>query len=392
MANNNIIKNIAGTLICLMVAFLTTVRADAFTVVVDAGHGGNDGGTSGAKIVEKDINLAVAQRVANLLLAQKDIKVVMTRSTDVSLGLQERCDIANAAKGDIFVSIHTNSLKEDKPGREKVKGTMVFTMGLDKVGKNLDVAIRENEVIKLEDDYSTQYAGYDPNSPESAIMFELAQNSTISKSINLANLICNELVTKAGRVNNGVKQGPFRVLVGTTMPSVLVELDFICNPEVEEFLGSEKGRDQMADAIASGIIKYKKGVTAVTKKGAKPTKDLTRKDKPADKPKPAKQTETQTPKPAKKDNKNQNTTAQTNKSGVTTFRIQFLTSGKALKESDERLKNFNDAVTHYTDNGIVKYTVGDFKTMRDAQKVLTTVKERFPDAFIIMWKDGQRIK
>lgn len=390
MDSNHISRLITKQFVCLLVAFLATLGADAFTVVVDAGHGGKDAGCVGTSIKEKDINLAVAQRVAKLLSKQKDVKVVMTRSTDVFLPLQQRCDIANAAKGDIFVSIHTNSLPETAAGRENKKGASVYTMGLSRAETNLEVAKRENSVIKLEDDYSTKYDGFDPNSTESYIIFELAQNNHIEQSLNLASSICNEMASSAGRVNLGVKQEPFWVLVRTSMPSVLVELDFICNPEVEEFLGSDRGRDSLAEAITTGILNYKNGKPSVSKKGNRPSRGLRRTEDIVDEP--VKQKNADKPKRDKKEDRRDEVASRHVAPGVTTYRIQFLTSNRLLRASDERISNFTDTVNHYTQNGIIKYTVGDFTSINEAQKVLTSVKERYPDAFIITWRDGERIK
>lgn len=387
MFDNRILNIISKPLVCLTVALCATLGVNAFTVVIDAGHGGKDAGCVGTSVKEKDINLAVAQRVAKLLSAQKDIKVVMTRATDVFLPLQQRCDIANAAKGDIFVSIHTNSLPETAANRNKKKGASVYTMGLSRASTNLEVAKRENSVIKLENDYSTKYDGFDPNSTESYIIFELAQNNHIDQSLNLASQICNEMASTAGRVNLGVKQEPFWVLVRTSMPSVLVELDFICNPEVEEFLGSEQGRDKLAQSIADGILKYYSGATTASlKNNRQPRKPRNTEQQPVEKPKVEK------PKADKKEAKTQPTVKQDSKPGVTTYRIQFLTSGRVLKDNDDRISNFDNPINHYTENGIVKYTVGDFKSVKEAQKVLQQVHERYPDAFIITWKDGQRQK
>ena len=381
-----------GTLrfvVCMIFAFITATYTHAYTVVIDAGHGGKDTGCVGASVKEKDINLAVAQRVAKILATQKETKVVMTRSTDIFVPLQQRCDIANAAKGDIFVSIHTNSLPETAAGRDKKQGASVYTMGLSRASTNLEVAKRENSVIKLENDYTTKYDGFDPNSTESYIIFELAQNSHIDQSLNLADIICKEMASKAGRINLGVKQEPFWVLVRTSMPSVLIELDFICNPEVEAFLGSEQGRDQLAEAIASGIIRYRSGVNTSAKKTTKNSSSNKTDKQVSEKVTPPKQTSAATSSSNKQSAKEENRNVKT---GITTFRIQFLTSAKQLSENDTRIVGVGENINHYTDNGIVKYTVGDYRTMREAQQALAGVKERYPDAFIIMWKDGQRTK
>lgn len=235
-------------------------KSDVFTVVLDAGHGGHDQGCRGKTQKEKEITLDVVKRVKTLLAkAEGDkIKVVFTRSNDTFVPLDERAAIANEANADIFVSVHVNSIDRRSRGREKVHGASVYTVGLHKSEANLAVAMRENAVIELEDDYTATYQGFDPKSTESYIVFELDQNANMEQSIELATEIQKNLVSKASRADKGVRQAGFLVLWATRMPSVLVELDFICNPAAESFLASNDGRQKCAKAIADAICSYKR--------------------------------------------------------------------------------------------------------------------------------------
>ncbi|MCF0220246.1 MAG: N-acetylmuramoyl-L-alanine amidase [Muribaculaceae bacterium] len=350
----------------LAVAALTAALLCSFTVVIDAGHGGKDAGTVGAELQEKDINLDVALRVGkNLQKGLRNTRVVFTRATDVFIPLQERCNIANREKGDIFVSIHTNSVDLKSPNRLSVNGASVYTLGLRRSDTNLEVAMRENSVMRLEDDYTTTYAGFDPTSTESYIIFELNQSVHMDQSIRLANFIQNELCQTAGRRNHGVRQEPFWVLVRTAMPAVLVELDFICNPDVEAFLGSNEGRDKLAAAIANGIMQYEGSMQPLPQ----PEKKASQKEQPAE----------EKPAAAKPDD------------GALVYRIQFLTSPTVLKKGDSRLKGIPD-VDYYRDGATVKYVSGTYPTLDAAKKELPKLRKLHPDAFVIKMQNGHRVK
>ncbi|MDE5838271.1 MAG: N-acetylmuramoyl-L-alanine amidase, partial [Paramuribaculum sp.] len=213
-----------------------------FTVVIDAGHGNQDYGAVGKISNEKDINLGVALRVGDLIKKNMpDVEVIYTRNNDTFVTLQGRADIANKAKGDLFISIHTNSVDKKSKNYLTVHGASVYTLGFKKSSENLAVAMRENAVMKLERDYSTTYEGFDPSSSESYIIFEMSQNLHMAQSIEAANEIQKELVSTAGRFDRGVRQANFWVLFKTSMPAILVELDFICNPEMERFMSSSAG-------------------------------------------------------------------------------------------------------------------------------------------------------
>ena len=233
------------SLLFAFVLGLSVVSAKDFVLVIDAGHGGRDAGALGNKAKEKDINLGVALKLGRMVANNvPGVKVVYTRDKDVYLTLQERADKANRVEGDLFISIHTNSIDKKSPNRKTVHRSK----------ENLEVAKRENSVIYLENDFSTRYEGFDPNSTESYIIFEFMQYKHMEQSINFASDIQHEFVSVANRVDRGVRQAGFWVLAKTGMPAVLVELDFICNPTQERFLTSESGQTKMAQAIYNAVV------------------------------------------------------------------------------------------------------------------------------------------
>lgn len=263
--NNNRFYTIFFCLL-LAVAMIIGIPASAvsasaknFVVVLDAGHGGKDHGAIDNGTREKDINLAVALRLGELIKKKlKDTRVVYTRDDDTFVSLQGRADIANKAKGDLFISIHTNSVDAKNKNRRSVAGASVYTQGGHKDEANLAVAKRENAVIELENGYEQKYSGFDPNKVESYIIFEMAAKHNIAQSHRFAKNVQNNLVNIAGRKDRGVHQAGFWVLWATSMPSALVELDFICNPDAAKFMSSKEGVDKLAEAIFEAVKAYEK--------------------------------------------------------------------------------------------------------------------------------------
>jgi N-acetylmuramoyl-L-alanine amidase len=223
-----------------------------YTVVLDAGHGGKDPGAVGKFSQEKDLNLALVLKVGELIGEQyPDVNVVYTRNTDVFIPLQTRADIANKNNADLFISIHANA-SENKAS----KGVETFILGTEKMEKNLDVAMRENAVMKLEADYKTTYQGFDPNSIDSYIMFELMQNSFMDQSLQFAEQVQKRFVGHLNRSDRGVQQASFWVLLKTACPSILFEMGFISNPEEERFLNEKASVAQMANALVNAFGAY----------------------------------------------------------------------------------------------------------------------------------------
>ena len=288
------------TLVFLSLAIATALAANKFTLVIDAGHGGHDSGAPGAISKEKDINLKVALAFGKMVERNcHDVKVIYTRTTDVFIPLSERANIANRNKADLFISVHTNALDGGKISR----GFETYTLGMHRANDNLNVAKRENSVILIEKDYKQRYAGFDPKSSESYIMFELMQDKNMAKSVDLAKLIQSEVCAVSGRVNKGVHQAGFLVLRETSMPSCLIELGFITTPDEEQFLNSADGQNLMAKGIYNAFLKYKKqhGSTKIAADGASDASDnapvLAQQTTPAT-PAPAPKPSTSTTKPS----------------------------------------------------------------------------------------------
>ena len=229
------------------------------TIVIDPGHGGKDSGTLGTKrfkIYEKHVALAVSLKLGNYIAEEfPDVKIIYTRDTDVFLELNERTEIANKSNADLFISIHCDGFTNPKPS-----GASVFVMGMSKLKANMDVAMRENSAIYLEDNYQQKYDGFDPKSAESYIVFSLMQNTYLNQSLKIAEEVEGEFSNRANRKSRGVKQAPFYVISRTNMPSILVECGFLTNPKEEEFLHSDLGQDYIASAIFRAFRSYKQNI------------------------------------------------------------------------------------------------------------------------------------
>ena len=235
--------------------FACSLCALPYTLVIDAGHGGKDPGAMGNGAKEKNINLAVALALGKLVEQNcKDVKVVYTRKTDVFVELDERANIANKAKADLFISIHTNATA----GKVGPQGAETYTLGMHRAADNLAVAKRENSVITLENDYEEKYEGFDPKSSESYIIFELMQDKNMESSVKFADLVQKQFRNTAKRIDKGVHQAGFLVLRATSMPSVLIELGYINNASEAAYLTTTAGVNAMAKSIYNAFAAYKK--------------------------------------------------------------------------------------------------------------------------------------
>ncbi|NJM14917.1 MAG: N-acetylmuramoyl-L-alanine amidase [Bacteroidales bacterium] len=241
------------------VAFHLTASVDQKkieTVVIDAGHGGKDPGALGEHVTEKEIVLSIALKLGKYIEEGiDDVKVIYTRTEDVFVPLHERAEIANKNKADLFISIHANANDS-----KTVSGTETYTMGLHKSQDNLEVAKLENSVIYLEEDYSANYEGFDPSSPESYIIFSLLQNIHMDQSLGFASYVQEQFRERALRKDRGVKQAGFLVLWQTSMPSILIETGFVTNSKEEEYLSSSTGQDYLASAIYRAFKDYKQAI------------------------------------------------------------------------------------------------------------------------------------
>lgn len=354
-----------------------SIEAKDFVVVIDAGHGGHDPGAIGKISKEKNINLNVALKVGKQIKQNcQDVKVVYTRERDVFIPLDKRADIANNAKADLFISIHTNSVA----GNKTAKGASTWTLGLAKSDANLEVAKRENSVILYENDYKTRYAGFNPNSAESYIIFEFMQDKYMSQSVHLASLVQKEFRHTCKRADRGVHQAGFLVLKASAMPSILVELGFISNPEEERYLNSEAGTTSLANGIYRAFLAYKRE-HEIRLTGSSRT--IVPENTPIVTDTP------DTPSHEKVETPRQTVQKQTN-TAAPVFKIQILTSSRPIAANDKRLKGLK-GVEQYQEDGLYKYTYG---SSTDYNKVLRTKREiapKFKDAFIIAFKNGKKM-
>lgn len=352
-------------------------RGSFRTVVLDPGHGGKDPGALGKTAKEKDIVLAVALKVGEYLKKEMpDLNLVYTRNTDVFVPLDERAEIANKAKADLFVSIHANWISNPK-----IQGTETFVLGLHRSEENLEVAKKENSVIILEDDYSTKYEGFDPNQTESYIIFELMQNVYLDQSIEAASAIQQQFEKRVGRHNRGVKQAGFLVLRKTAMPGILVELGFLSNQDEEKFMMSEEGQTYLASAIFRAIRDYKNrfearsnvNVNGVDSGKGQPLTSAVAQS--ADKGKAESAT---------------TATVQAPSTDKIEFRIQVAASTTRIKEGTGPYKLFRE-VWEYKEGNIYKYTTGYSTTYDQIAAQLPEVRKVVPDSFIIGFKNGEKV-
>lgn len=373
-----------------------------FVVVIDAGHGGHDPGAIGKISKEKSINLNVALKLGNLIKKNcNDVKVVYTRSKDVFIPLDRRAEIANNAKADLFISIHTNALAKNRTA----KGASTWTLGLAKSDANLEVAKRENSVILYESDYQTRYAGFNPNSAESYIIFEFMQDKYMEQSVHLASLVQKQFRHTCRRIDRGVHQAGFLVLKASAMPSVLIELGFISTPEEERYLNSEDGANTMAKGIYHAFLNYKRehelrltgtSKTIVPSEQEKENIPTIAQMQEKDSEKTVPQNnrllaEAKTKPVANKSVQNRPVASEkaTNDAEIT-FKIQILTSSKPLAKNDKRLKGLKN-VDYYKEKGIYKYTYGASPDYNKVLRTKRTITAQFKDAFIIAFRNGEKM-
>lgn len=343
-------------------------------VVIDAGHGGKDPGARGSSSLEKDINLSVSLKLGKMIADNhKDVKVIYTRQTDKFVGLDERANIANRNKADLFISIHTNAVK-----RTSVRGTETFTLGLARSNENLEVAKRENAAILLEDNYLQKYEGFDPNSSESYIIFEFMQNTHLEQSVSFASEIQKGFVN-VKREDRGVRQAGFLVLRKTSMPSVLVELGFITNKEEERYMKSTTGQKQLTESIYNAFCRYKREIDR--KKGVLNSGMSVSTTVEAFESTNNTKTSTSETSPQKQ---------QQVASGAIIYKVQILTSDKKLSNNDKRLKGYKNT-DYYIENGTYKYTYGESTDFNAIKKIRQSLLKDFKDAFIVSFQDGKKV-
>lgn len=331
-----------------------------FIVVLDAGHGGKDSGNRGNGFYEKDIVLDVTLQVGKLLEANKDIKVVYTRKTDVFIDLYRRGPIANEVDADIFVSIHCDS------HNSQAQGIGTFVMGVDKTGKNLETAKKENEVIYLEENYEERYAGFDPNSPESLIGLSIMMEEYLDQSIMLAGLIQSNIVNNLKRKDRSVRSAPFWVLHSSYMPSVLVELGFLTNNSEGPYVNSKKGRSELAREIANGILAYKNQISLATEDFKNPVVTEEKIEKAIEK-----------------------TEAKIYEGVI--FKVQLAASGKKLDPKPENFKGLKE-ISREKEDGLFKYYYGETSDYSKIELMKAFAKQKgYDSAYIVAFQNGKKV-
>ncbi|MES2828890.1 MAG: N-acetylmuramoyl-L-alanine amidase [Bacteroidota bacterium] len=245
------------------------------TIVIDAGHGGNKPGARGSFSYEKNVALQVALKLGKKLETEMPgLKILYTRKTDVDVDFYKRAALANDNNADIFISIHCNSMPDNKvltgyinKGGKKIpkyayvknkttRGTETFVAGSHRLNEQ-DAAIRENEDIKLEKNYKQNYNGYDPNDPETFIILSLFKNVFRDKSLKLARLIQENYTKNDNRINRGVKEQGLLILQRCGMPAILTEIGFISNPSEEQYINSDAGQNEIVNSIYKAVKSYR---------------------------------------------------------------------------------------------------------------------------------------
>ena len=326
------------------------------TVVIDPGHGGKDAGSisKDKKTYEKNLALDVSKRLAQKIsAAYPDMAVLMTREDDTFVELENRAVFANKAGADLFISVHVNSVDNTKAngysihclGQSRVKGNDLYS-------KNLDLVKRENSVILLEEGYETKYQGFDPNDPQSSIIFNLMQNAHLENSLAFAEDVAAAMANGPIRNSRGVSQDPFWVLWRTAMPSVLIEIGFLSNQDDLAILRTETGRDQIADNIfrAFRTFKTKYDGSVTVEEARKPEQPA----KPEVKPEP-------------------NETVK--------YGVQVLVSSRNMDPKDPFFCGYTPVMIK--SGKYNKYVIGVSTSQAEVKKTYQKVQKIFPDSFII---------
>ncbi|MBP5259909.1 MAG: N-acetylmuramoyl-L-alanine amidase [Paludibacteraceae bacterium] len=348
------------------------LSANAFTLVIDAGHGGKDAGAVGASSYEKNINLTYALALGEKVKANcPDVKIIYTRTTDVFVELNERARIANQAAADLFISIHTNASKNPA-----AQGMETFTLGASRNKETMEVAMFENSVILQEEDYATHYQGFDPNSTDSYIMFEFMKDEFMERSIRCADYMQSRMIKRCKRVDRGVRQAGFLVLRATSMPSILVELGFISNKEDEKYLNTPANVPVVVQSMYEGFLAYKNSLGGKSEPVSEPapqpsTAPVTT---PAVQPEPAAPQPVETPAA----------------DSTLVFHVQLLVSGKQLPLNDPVFKGLTD-VECIREDGFYKYVAGRTQDVDQAFRNRNAVLSQFPDAFLTAHQGGRKV-
>lgn len=342
-------------------------------IVIDPGHGGKDWGASVGNAKEKDIVLDIALQLGNTIKTNyPEIRIVYTRSKDIFIPLHQRANIANKSEADLFISIHVNSVEQ-----KWVQGTETFVLGQHRSKDNLEVAKKENAVILLEDDYSKTYEGFDPNSPESYIMFELVQDEYLDQSVMFASDIQNQFKEQAKRVDRSVKQAGFLVLRRTTMPSVLIETGFLSHSKERNYLTSKLGKTNLSSAIFRAFVTYKKKIedkssfNLITKNATFKTPEKKPDLVIIEKPKIEKQKEVE-------------------KTNNIYFSVQIMALKSKLETTPKNFKGETN-VFIIESNDFNRYYLGKFNSLEAAQAEMLRIQKKYSNAFVVAFENNELI-
>lgn len=414
-------KSLFCTILLLVFAVVVNAANKSFTLVIDAGHGGRDDGACGAISKEKDLTLKYALAFGKLVEREcPDVRVIYTRNTDVFVELKERAAIANRAKADLFMSIHINAM----PGRKIARGFQTYTLGKGSSGNgmstNLEVAKRENSVILLEDNYKQSYQGFDPDSPESNIMFEFVQDRNMEQSVNLAKLLQRNVCAVTGRIDGGAHQANLAVLRLSSMPGCLIELGFISTADEERFLNNPESVTLYSRGIMNAFNAYRGRYDKIVNVPYR-TPDQVLEDTPAPRTKKRGKSKgdeenivlhkqdsaskVQNVAVREKNNDNNKVKPQVVKAepkvvkvepkaavaaDKPVFKVQILVSSRKLKNGDPHLKGLTD-YDFYQEAGYCKYTVGESANYNEIYRLRKQILDKFPEAFIIAFKNGAKM-
>lgn len=342
-------------------------------IVIDPGHGGKHPGAISkvGNIKEKDITLSVALKLGKLIKDNyPDVKVVFTRTNDVYVDLDVRAAIANKNKADLFLSIHCNSTTS-----AEAHGTETFVMGTSKSQGNFDVCKRENSVITVEDNYKAKYEGFNPDSPESYIIFSLLQNTHLEQSLIFASHIQDNFSKGPIKYNRGVKQGGLLVLWKTTMPAVLTEIGFLSNAKDRAVLNSKAKQQEIAFALYDAFIKYKEGYEG-------------QRMLPVDSSDVGVDSLEFRVYSGREGRENKESVgdlkSKEGKEGGE-WGVQVMSVAKRLNCSSAMFKGV--PVVRYRVGNTYKYIHGSFATKEEALRKMTEIRKKFPEAFITKMKD-----
>ena len=387
-------------------------------IVIDAGHGGRDGGCSGHLSQEKHVSLNIALMVGKAIENYyPDVQVIYTRKTDVFVPLNKRAEIANKNNADVFISVHCNFI----PNASHVDGSETYVLGLHRAEDNLAVAKRENAAIFYEENYKNNYDGYDPNSPEGHIILSMFQNAYLEQSISLANKIENNIKNDLGRKSRGVKQAGFLVLRKTTMPSVLVESGYLSNRSEDKFLSTDYGQKQIAKAIFNAFTEYKNEVEGnligfnkkdqltIAAPKYKPVaapievpepkmiKSTTKKAVPKDEQKNTNSLKPSLIIPSKKGESKVMTVPVVKEQKKSTqevkFKVLLEVTNQLADTNQSKWKSLNYSIQVVKEGNSFKYLAIGFKSYDEAANAKNQLrKSGFNQAFVIAFQNGKRIK